>query len=192
MNIASHSGSTLLMEVARIGNLDCVKLLLRFEAKINIDDARFTELEINPGYGEEIDMILFAAGESSAKLAEYFKPQKVTNPGFLIHHQDVKLQLKHICREAIRNHLLKLDPHTHLFGRVPRLGLPAALTDYQLFNMSIEEKNGDVLSESESESECESESEYRSGTLNSNTVNSKFHLIRSFFEIFARFLSFHV
>ena len=33
---------------------------------------------------------------------------------------------------------------------------------------------------------------YRSGTLNSNTVNSKFHLIRGFFEIFARFLSFHV
>ena len=34
--------------------------------------------------------------------------------------------------------------------------------------------------------------QYRSGTLNSNTVNLKFHLIRSFFEIFARFLSFHV
>ena len=33
---------------------------------------------------------------------------------------------------------------------------------------------------------------YRSGTVNSNTVNSKFHLIRSFFEIFARFLLFHV
>ena len=33
---------------------------------------------------------------------------------------------------------------------------------------------------------------YRSGTVNSNTVNSKFHLIRSFFEIFARFLSFQV
>ena len=33
---------------------------------------------------------------------------------------------------------------------------------------------------------------YRSGTLNSNTVNLKFHLIRSFFEIFARLLSFHV
>ena len=37
-----------------------------------------------------------------------------------------------------------------------------------------------------------SESNYRSGTVNSNTVNSKFHLIRSFCEIFARFLSFHV
>ena len=33
---------------------------------------------------------------------------------------------------------------------------------------------------------------YRSGTVNSNTVISKFHLIRSFCEIFARFLSFHV
>ena len=33
---------------------------------------------------------------------------------------------------------------------------------------------------------------YRSGTVNSNMVNSKFHLIRSFFEIFARFLLFHV
>ena len=35
-------------------------------------------------------------------------------------------------------------------------------------------------------------SNYRSGTVNSNTVNSKFHLIRSFSQIFARFLSFHV
>ena len=33
---------------------------------------------------------------------------------------------------------------------------------------------------------------YRSGTVNSNMVNSKFHLIRSFCEIFARFLPFHV
>ena len=33
---------------------------------------------------------------------------------------------------------------------------------------------------------------YRSGTANSNTVNSKFHLIRSLDQVFARFLSFHV
>ena len=36
------------------------------------------------------------------------------------------------------------------------------------------------------------EKSYRSETLNSSMVNSKFHLIRSFCEIFARFLSFHV
>ena len=33
---------------------------------------------------------------------------------------------------------------------------------------------------------------YRLGTVNSNTVNSKFHLIRSCCEYLARFLSFHV
>ena len=33
---------------------------------------------------------------------------------------------------------------------------------------------------------------YRSGMVNSKMVNSKFHLIQSFFEIFAKFLSFHV
>ena len=33
---------------------------------------------------------------------------------------------------------------------------------------------------------------YRSGMVNSNTVNLKFHLIWSFFEIFDTFLSFHV
>ena len=33
---------------------------------------------------------------------------------------------------------------------------------------------------------------YRSATVNSNRVNSKFHLIRSFFEIFDRFLLFNV
>ena len=42
------------------------------------------------------------------------------------------------------------------------------------------------------EAQHNAEKYYRSGTVNSNTVNSKFHLIRSFFEIFARFLSFHV
>ena len=33
---------------------------------------------------------------------------------------------------------------------------------------------------------------YRSGMVNSNTVNSKFHLIRSYCENISRFLSFHV
>ena len=39
---------------------------------------------------------------------------------------------------------------------------------------------------------CNKKLWYRSGTVNSNTVNSKFHLIQSFFEILARILSFHV
>ena len=60
----------------------------------------------------------------------------VPHPEFLT-HQAVKLELKHICRMTIREHLLKLDPHTHLFDRVPKLELAADLRDYLLFNMSL-------------------------------------------------------
>ena len=91
-------------------------------------------------------MLLYAAGEM------------VNDPVSLCHHnyqvsssdlcdlleelkfEEEKLELKHICREAIRKHLLKLDPHLNLFGRIPRLGLPNALNMYLLFNVSLEEE----------------------------------------------------
>ena len=43
-----------------------------------------------------------------------------------------------MCREVIREHLLKLDEHTHLFGRVTRLGLPAALTNFLVYYQTTE------------------------------------------------------
>ena len=60
----------------------------------------------------------------------------IPHPQFLT-HEDVKLRLKPICRMTIREHLLHLDLHTHLFDRVQKLDLPAALRDYLLFNMSL-------------------------------------------------------
>ena len=45
--------------------------------------------------------------------------------------------LSHLCREAIRNHLLDIDRHENLFVRVPRLGLPPVLNDYLLYNVSL-------------------------------------------------------
>ena len=53
--------------------------------------------------------------------------------------QEEKLELKHICREAIRKHLLKLDLHSNLFVRVPQLGLPSIVTEYLLFNQSLDD-----------------------------------------------------
>ena len=49
--------------------------------------------------------------------------------------------LKHICREAIRKHLLKLDLNSNLFGRIPRLEgeIPFSLVHYLLYNMSLVE-----------------------------------------------------
>ena len=60
-------------------------------------------------------------------------------PDFLLEMNQPGLNLKHLCRLAVRNHLLNLDPHTHLFYRVPKLQLPSAMTQYLLFELSIDE-----------------------------------------------------
>ena len=81
-------------------------------------------------------MLLYAAGETLDGTEEEDIPE-------VLKFEDEKLQLKHICREAIRKHLLKLDPHQHLFGRIPKLGLPSALSKYLLFNQSLDDDEDD-------------------------------------------------
>ena len=44
---------------------------------------------------------------------------------------------KDLCRVSIRTHLLHLDYYSNLFIRVPKLGLPAPLTQYLLYGMSL-------------------------------------------------------
>ncbi len=67
------------------------------------------------------DCILLAAGERS------------------LEKHILKDDLQAHCRSAIRRHLLSLDPHSHLFNRIPRLPLPSAVKDYLLFHVSLEE-----------------------------------------------------
>ena len=76
--------------------------------------------------------LLYAAGETLDGTEEYLIPEELK-------FEDEKLELKHICREIIRKHLLKLDPHQHLFSRIPRLGLPSIVTEYLLFNQSLDD-----------------------------------------------------
>ena len=59
-------------------------------------------------------------------------------PDEILQYQEVKLDLVHQCRIAIRKHLLHLDPHSHLFGRVPQLGLPTTLEEYMLFDQTLD------------------------------------------------------
>ena len=49
--------------------------------------------------------------------------------------------LQHLCR--IRKHLLNLD---HLFNRIPRIPLPSLITDYLLYNVSLDDDWVPVLS----------------------------------------------
>ena len=80
---------------------------------------------------KDVAMLLYAAGEE----VESGAFSKV--PKFL-QFRELKMNLKHMCRQTIRKHLLKLDQHQHLFDRVPRLGLPPTLNRYLLFDVSLE------------------------------------------------------
>ena len=79
-------------------------------------------------------MTLYAAGETLDGSEEAEIPKELK-------FEEEKLELKHICREAIRKHLLKLDLHSNLFGRVPRLGFPEAVNQYLLFNTNLDDKD---------------------------------------------------
>ena len=106
--------------------LKCVKALLRAGFKINRTDYKVkTDINVT----DEMADLLFAAGEEDPKhgnFPEYLPPENEIN-------------LKHLCRKVIRRHLLKLDPHTHLFSRVPKLRLPKPLERYILYNQTLDD-----------------------------------------------------
>ena len=91
-------------------------------------------------------MLLYAAGETLDGLTVpklgilgiYYTISHVGIPEYFIKLKE-NLDLKHLCREAIRKHLIDLDPHENLFGRIPKLGLPSLLTEFMLYNCDIED-----------------------------------------------------
>ena len=92
---------------------------------------------------KELQMILYAAGETIEGSTVTFEDNnnsgeiQVELPEHLLELKE-NLDLKNLCREAIRKYLLHLDPHTHLFGRIPELGLPSLLDEYMLYDCSLD------------------------------------------------------
>ena len=113
--------------------IECVKLLLQSGAKINLVNKNSVNALVsyvrsckdqNKLPERTMVLLLFAAGEkldgiTPCSVADYLEKREIC--------------LKSICRQTIRIHLLDVDPHAHLFGRVPRLGLPPSLSDYVLY-----------------------------------------------------------
>ena len=110
-----------------INRTDCM-------GKNALQDALQKRKKMNSGDLEYI-MLLFVSGE---RLGPKFPKKKV--PACL-KHEDVKLRLDHMCREAIRKHLVDLEPCKHLFNRIPLLPIPASVTEYLLYNHSLDEPN---------------------------------------------------
>ena len=117
-------------------NFESVKLLLKSGVDINKTmkyqqsnrNALMIHLESNDPK-EHLAMLLFAAGEILDK-------NSTDVPKYL---QFNTLNLKHLCREAIRQRLVQLNSHKHLFSRVPQLMLPASLTSYLLYYTSLDD-----------------------------------------------------
>ena len=119
--------------------LKAVRMLLEVGAQINRKDCRGRNALItfmpysNSEDNLNLCMLLYAAGEKlddptvlKVEIPEYFKELRK------------KLDLKHLFREAIRKHLIDLDPHEHLFCRIPQLGLPSLVTDYLLYDCTLD------------------------------------------------------
>ena len=139
-----NSGYVALLEAGYNG--DARKIRLYLKAGVYINDTEIygnsaLEQLINnwPKTPEEEDafkeaaLLLLAAGERmtnvTGNIPEYLQPT---------------LTLKDMCRRAIGNRLIELDPKHNLFKRIPLLKLPNILRRYLLYNMSLETSKKNV------------------------------------------------
>ena len=138
------NGRTVLHFCKERSNIRVVQRLLRAGADVNRLNKggcnALTEL-IKCGNSKHLNMafVLLAAGETFVKTSGSGNNTllPVLEEMML---KEIKPGLSHLCREAIRSRLLKLDPHKNLFHRIPRLEgiLPIQLIEYLLYDMSLE------------------------------------------------------
>ena len=119
---------------------DYIKLLLKHDVRINfLDTSNSSALQhyfkhSGGRFNSQTTLLLVVAGE-------HYPDIPVSH---VMDITDWKLCLKHQCREAIRRHLVDVNPHGNLFVRIPLLGLPSVITRYLLFNVSlVTEENDD-------------------------------------------------
>ena len=148
----------LMMSVSTGNNKNVVRALLNKGTNINIlDNSGGNALTFLATYEkgqkryQEKFMILFAAGEKINRQAIEAEEQKVPD------HLQPQLNLKDICRRRIREHLLELDPHTHLFGRIPRLELRFIITEYLLYNQTLDADDYDDSSSGDYDEDYDSD-----------------------------------
>ena len=117
----------------------CVKLLLSAGAEVNIRNNRnFNALSgcimshVGRPLNRKLCMMLFAAGET---VVEAVDQTRSAIPDFLLYN-DLDLCLNHLCREAIRKHLLQMS-QVNLFIRIPELGLPSLIIDFLLYGEEL-------------------------------------------------------
>ena len=88
-----------------------------------------------------IAILLFAAGElvddSILQCVNRFSNLRVSTILEYMQMTDLNICLKQMCRTIIRKHLIRLNPESHLFRRIPQLYLQYLLTSYLLYDHKV-------------------------------------------------------
>ena len=132
-----------LTKCALRNDVQMVKTMFSIGAKINLSNSYGQNImgqyiRRYKSYNRTMVLLLYAAGETLDDTT--FQRIRTSNPIWITdfnRQPDAEVILSVLCRRTIRNHLLDLDPHTNLFYRVPKLGLPQLLSSYLVFNFSI-------------------------------------------------------
>ena len=151
----SHAGYTALMHAAFMRDYRSVNLLIQAGADVNALNSR-SECALDQATDVRCVRLLLQSGTKIYPRPTGLKP--LDKPSVLllhaagqrlnghelkiateISHVAQRLRLKNLCRQEIREHLLRLDPHTHLYGTVPRLALPHFITEYLLHGVSLDD-----------------------------------------------------
>ena len=153
VNMANKSGETTLHYALETGNPDFIRMMIKAGADrwghqlicklmrnarmCTIETSRKIGMLLCAGtyvniysrnarifYDQVIIRLLFAAGERMYN----------SNVNDLVPAE--RRGLLHLCREAIREHLLQMS-NVNLFVRIPELGLPSQMVDYLLYGVSL-------------------------------------------------------
>ena len=150
VNSIDNDGNTALISLAydlnHTGIIGTAKTLLRLGAHVNKNsDVARKAIQFNLQYSNEHQLLplLIAAGETvtEEEIQQIISEQWLGDNSDVRYHffpSDPVLILSHLCRGAIRERLLDVDPHVNLFIRVPKIGLPSRLTKYLLFDVSLD------------------------------------------------------
>ena len=153
----SRNIQSCLICIARRGDVGTAKLLLKAGAVVNVrQDDGHSALEFcleryhrihGQQQEEEEDrfiILLFAAGEKVPGTRFRFKHSHcetyyVYTPKFLFRMwQPSSLRLTDMCKDRIRKHMMQLS-NVNLFVQVTKLGLPASLQSFLVYNVSLDD-----------------------------------------------------
>ena len=141
VNAVDDCGENALMIATGRRSLNCVAALLKAEAHVNIRNTNGSKALENKSLNLRLATMLYAAGETIDDSINKENESKTLLPNRplldWLKESKAKLSLMDSSREVIRKHLLIVDPHRNLFDRVPKLGLPAMLNNYLLYNVSL-------------------------------------------------------